>query len=90
MQMYAQREYLFAMLTLLLVGTGLYLFASKPAIRGAMSTGGRQGLFTIVLAYHRYRVYQLRCNINPSFERAQSVLLQRSFQTSYAEFTCWQ
>ena len=84
-QMYAQREYLFAMLTLLLVGTGLYLFASKKAYSWRYVYPGLVGMGLFVLfplfcttgiAFTNYSAaHQL------SFERAQSVLLQRSFQS---------
>ena len=84
-QMYAQREYLFAMLTLLLVGTGLYLFASKKAYSWRYVYPGLVGMGLFVLfplfcttgiAFTNYSaVHQL------SFERAQSVLLQRQFQS---------
>ncbi len=84
-QMYAQREYLFAMLTLLLAGTGIYLFASRKAYSWRYVYPGLvgMGLFvlfplfcTIGIAFTNYSaVHQL------SFERAQSVLLQRQFQS---------
>ena len=84
-QMYAQREYLFAMLTLLLAGTGIYLFASRKAYSWRYVYPGLvgMGLFvlfplfcTIGIAFTNYSaVHQL------SFERAQSVILDRQFQS---------
>ncbi len=84
-QMYAQREYLFAMLTLLLVGTGLYLFTSRKAYSWRYVYPGLvgMGLFvlfplfcTIGIAFTNFSaMHQL------SFERAQTVLLQRQFQS---------
>lgn len=83
--MYAQGEYLFAIVTLILVSLGLYVFANRgtyawryvyPGIAG-------MGLFvlfplicTIAIAFTNYSsTNQL------TFERAQSVLMDRQFQT---------
>jgi len=85
MLMYAQGEYLFAIVTLILVSLGLYVFANRrtyawryvyPGIAG-------MGLFvlfplicTIAIAFTNYSsTNQL------TFERAQSVLMDRQFQT---------
>lgn len=85
MLMYAQGEYLFAIVTLILVSLGLYVFANRrtyawryvyPGIAG-------MGLFvlfplicTIAIAFTNYSsTNQL------TFERAQSVLMGRQFQT---------
>lgn len=81
--MYAQGEYLFAMLTLVLIGAGLYVFANRKAYAWRYVYPGMagMGLFvlfplicTIAIAFTNYSsTNQL------TFERAQSVLLQRQF-----------
>jgi maltose/maltodextrin transport system permease protein len=83
--MYAQGEYLFAILTLILVSAGLYVFANRRAYAWRYVYPGiaGMGLFvlfplicTIAIAFTNYSsTNQL------TFERAQSVLMQRQFQT---------
>jgi maltose/maltodextrin transport system permease protein len=83
--MYAQGEYLFAMLTLVLLGSGLYIFANRKAYAWRYVYPGLagMGLFvlfplicTIAIAFTNYSsTNQL------TFERAQSVLMQRQFTT---------
>lgn len=83
--MYAQGEYLFAILTLVLIGSGLYVFANRRAYAWRYVYPGiaGMGLFvlfplicTIAIAFTNYSsTNQL------TFERAQSVLMQRQFQT---------
>ncbi|WP_445496063.1 maltose ABC transporter permease MalF [Photorhabdus sp. SF281] len=86
--MYSQGEYLFAILTLVLLGMGTYVFANRntyawryvyPGIAG-------MGLFvlfplicTIAIAFTNYSgTNQL------TFERAQSVLMSRQYQSGQA------
>ncbi|OVY61473.1 maltose ABC transporter permease MalF [Yersinia pestis subsp. microtus bv. Altaica] len=83
--MYAQGEYLFAIVTLILVSLGLYVFANRRAYAWRYVYPGvaGMGLFvlfplicTIAIAFTNYSsTNQL------TFERAQSVLLDRQFQT---------
>ncbi|CAI1043508.1 maltose ABC transporter permease MalF [Serratia ficaria] len=83
--MYAQGEYLFAIMTLILVSAGLYVFANRRAYAWRYVYPGvaGMGLFvlfplicTIAIAFTNYSsTNQL------TFERAQSVLMQRQFQT---------
>lgn len=86
--MYAQGEYLFAILTLILVGLGLYVFANPRtyAWRYVYPGLAGMGLFvlfplacTIAIAFTNYSsINQL------TFERAQSVLLQNQFTSGHA------
>ncbi|AML56656.1 Maltose/maltodextrin ABC transporter, permease protein MalF [Serratia rubidaea] len=83
--MYAQGEYLFAIMTLILISAGLYIFANRRAYAWRYVYPGiaGMGLFvlfplicTIAIAFTNYSsTNQL------TFERAQSVLMQRQFQT---------
>ncbi|EFE96647.1 ABC transporter, permease protein [Serratia odorifera DSM 4582] len=83
--MYAQGEYLFAIMTLILISAGLYVFANRRAYAWRYVYPGvaGMGLFvlfplicTIAIAFTNYSsTNQL------TFERAQSVLMQRQFQT---------
>lgn len=83
--MYAQGEYLFAIMTLILVSVGLYVFANRRAYAWRYVYPGiaGMGLFvlfplicTIAIAFTNYSsTNQL------TFERAQSVLMQRQFLT---------
>ncbi|CNK57008.1 maltose transporter membrane protein [Yersinia frederiksenii] len=85
MLMYAQGEYLFAIVTLILVSLGLYVFANRRAYAWRYVYPGvaGMGLFvlfplicTIAIAFTNYSsTNQL------TFERAQSVLMDRQFQT---------
>ncbi|ENE2511375.1 maltose ABC transporter permease MalF, partial [Escherichia coli] len=82
--MYAQGEYLFAITTLILSSAGLYIFANRKAyawryIYPGMAGMGLFVLFplvcTIAIAFTNYSsTNQL------TFERAQEVLLDRSWQ----------
>ncbi|KEY60036.1 maltose ABC transporter permease MalF [Serratia sp. DD3] len=83
--MYAQGEYLFAILTLVLISSGLYVFANRRAYAWRYVYPGvaGMGLFvlfplicTIAIAFTNYS-----SSNQLTFERAQSVLLQRQFQT---------
>ena len=83
--MYAQGEYLFAIMTLILSSVGLYIFANRKAYAWRYVYPGvaGMGLFvlfplicTIAIAFTNYSsTNQL------TFERAQSVLMDRQFQT---------
>lgn len=85
MLMYAQGEYLFAIVTLILVSLGLYVFANRRAYAWRYVYPGiaGMGLFvlfplicTIAIAFTNYSsTNQL------TFERAQSVLMDRQYQT---------
>ena len=82
--MYAQGEYLFAILTLILSSAGLYIFTNRKAYAWRYVYPGLagMGLFvlfplvcTIAIAFTNYSsTNQL------TFERAQEVLMDRSFQ----------
>lgn len=82
--MYAQGEYLFAITTLILSSAGLYIFANRKAYAWRYVYPGMagMGLFvlfplvcTIAIAFTNYSsTNQL------TFERAQEVLLDRSWQ----------
>lgn len=82
--MYAQGEYLFAIVTLVLLSAGLYIFANRRAYAWRYVYPGLagMGLFvlfplvaTIAIAFTNYSsTNQL------TFERAQSVLMQRQYQ----------
>lgn len=86
--MYAQGEYLFAILTLILASAGLYIYANRRAYAWRYVYPGLagMGLFvlfplvcTIAIAFTNYSsTNQL------TFERAQSVLMDRTFQTGQA------
>lgn len=82
--MYAQGEYLFAILTLVLLGTGIYVFANRSAYSWRYVYPGiaGMGLFvlfplicTIAIAFTNYSN-----NNQLTFERAQSVLLDQTYQ----------
>lgn len=82
--MYAQGEYLFAIMTLILSSAGLYIFANRKAYAWRYVYPGvaGMGLFvlfplicTIAIAFTNYSsTNQL------TFERAQEVLMDRSYQ----------
>lgn len=82
--MYAQGEYLFAIMTLILSSAGLYIFANRKAYARRYVYPGvaGMGLFvlfplicTIAIAFTNYSsTNQL------TFERAQEVLMDRSYQ----------
>ncbi|PLL43775.1 maltose ABC transporter permease MalF, partial [Klebsiella michiganensis] len=82
--MYAQGEYLFAIMTLILSSVGLYIFSNRKAYAWRYVYPGLagMGLFvlfplicTIAIAFTNYSsTNQL------TFERAQQVLMDRSFQ----------
>ena len=82
--MYAQGEYLFAIMTLILSSAGLYIFANRKtyAWRYVYPGVAGMGLFvlfplicTIAIAFTNYSsTNQL------TFERAQEVLMDRSYQ----------
>ena len=86
--MYAQGEYLFAIMTLILSSVGLYIFANRKAYAWRYVYPGLagMGLFvlfplicTIAIAFTNYSsTNQL------TFERAQQVLMDRSFQAGKA------
>ena len=83
--MYARGEFAFALLTLLLASMGVYVFARKrtyahryifPGVAGMILFIIFPLIYTIGLAFTNYSgANQL------SFERAQSVLLEQSFQS---------
>ncbi|CAQ82461.1 MULTISPECIES: maltose ABC transporter permease MalF [Photorhabdus] len=83
--MYSQGEYLFAILTLVLLGTGIYVFANRNTYAWRYTYPGvaGMGLFvlfplicTIAIAFTNYSsTNQL------TFERAQSVLMSRQYQS---------
>ncbi len=82
--MYARGEYLFAIMTLILSSVGLYIFANRKAYAWRYVYPGLagMGLFvlfplicTIAIAFTNYSsTNQL------TFERAQQVLMDRSFR----------
>ncbi|MEX9761152.1 maltose ABC transporter permease MalF [Providencia rettgeri] len=86
--MYAQGEYLFAILTLTLCSVGLYIYANRKTYAWRYVYPGLAGMAlfvlfplvaTIAIAFTNYSsTNQL------TFERAQEVLLDRSFQTGKA------
>ncbi len=86
--MYAQGEYLFAILTLVLCSVGLYIFANRRAYAWRYVYPGLagMGLFvlfpliaTIAIAFTNYSsTNQL------TFERAQQVLMDRTYQAGKA------
>ncbi|MBD2797395.1 maltose ABC transporter permease MalF [Xenorhabdus sp. 18] len=83
--MYAQGEYLFAMLTLVLLGSGIYVFSNRKAYVWRYTYPGIAGIglfilfpliCTIAIAFTNYSsTNQL------TFERAQTVLMSRHYQT---------
>ncbi len=86
--MYAQGEYLFALLTLILSATGLWIFANRRAYAWRYVYPGVAGMALFVL-------FPLACTIaiaftnysstnQLTFERAQQVLLGRTFQSGEA------
>ncbi|CDH19578.1 maltose transport protein (ABC superfamily,membrane) [Xenorhabdus bovienii str. kraussei Quebec] len=82
--MYAQGEYLFAMLTLVLLGSGIYVFANRKAYAWRYTYPGIAGMSlfvlfplicTVAIAFTNYSsTNQL------TFERAQTVLMSRQYQ----------
>ncbi len=82
--MYAQGEYLFAVVTLIISGAGFYIYANRHAYSWRYLYPGLAGMSlfvlfplvcTIAIAFTNYSsTNQL------TFERAQSVLLSREFQ----------
>lgn len=81
--MYVQGEYLFAILTLILLGTGLYVFSNRKSYAWRYVYPGLAGMGLFVL-------FPLICTIGIAFtnysstnqltfERAQSVLMQRQY-----------
>ena len=86
--MYAQGEYLFALLTLILSALGLWIYANRRAYAWRYVYPGVAGMALFVL-------FPLACTIaiaftnysstnQLTFERAQQVLLSRSFQSGEA------
>lgn len=82
--MYAQGEYLFAITTLILSSVGLYIFSNRKAYAWRYVYPGLAGMglfvlfpliFTIALAFTNYSSTN-----HLTFERAQQVLMDRSFQ----------
>ncbi len=82
--MYAQGEYLFAIMTLILSGAGLYIFANRKTYAWRYVYPGMAGMGLFVL-------FPLVCTIAIAFtnysstnqltqERAQQVLMDRSYQ----------
>lgn len=88
--MYAQGEYLFAIVTLIISGAGLYIYANRHAYSWRYLYPGLAGMSlfvlfplvcTIAIAFTNYSsTNQL------TFERAQSVLLSREFQGENIHF----
>ncbi|CDL80040.1 Maltose transport system permease protein malF [Xenorhabdus cabanillasii JM26] len=83
--MYAQGEYLFAMLTLVLLGSGIYIFVNSRAYAWRYTYPGIAGMALFVL-------FPLICTIAIAFtnysstnqltlERAKTVLMSRQYQT---------
>lgn len=83
--MYAQGEYLFAMVTLVLLGSGIYVFSNRKAYVWRYTYPGIAGIgifilfpliCTIAIAFTNYSsTNQL------TFERAQTVLMSRHYQS---------
>jgi maltose/maltodextrin transport system permease protein len=81
--MYAQGEYLFAMLTLLLSATGLYIYANRRAYSWRYVYPGLAGMSLFVLFPLVCTIFIAFTNYSSTnqltFERAQSVLMDRQF-----------
>jgi len=92
--MYARGEYLFAILTLVLAGLGLFIYGNRHAYSWRYIYPGLAGMAlfvlfplacTITIAFTNYSsLHQL------TFERAQGVLLQQQFRADTAwDFALW-
>ncbi|MDX7987124.1 maltose ABC transporter permease MalF [Xenorhabdus sp. 12] len=82
--MYARGEYLFAMLTLVLLGSGIYVFSNRRAYVWRYTYPGIAGIglfilfpliCTIAIAFTNYS-----SSNQLTFERAQTVLMSRQYQ----------
>lgn len=86
--MYAQGEYLFALLTLLLSSVGLYIYANRRAYSWRYIYPGLAGISLFVLFPLACTIFIAFTNYSSTnqltFERAQSVLMDRQFQTDKA------
>ncbi|AMG56542.1 maltose ABC transporter permease MalF [Pantoea vagans] len=86
--MYAQGEYLFALLTLILRATGLWIFANRRAYAWRYVYPGVAGMALFVLFPLACTIAIAFTNFSSSnqltFERAQQVLLSRTFQSGEA------
>jgi len=86
--MYAQGEYLFAMLTLLLSSVGLYIYANRRAYSWRYVYPGLAGMSLFVLFPLVCTIFIAFTNYSSTnqltFERAQSVLMDRQFQADKA------
>ncbi|AUH01968.1 maltose ABC transporter permease MalF [Prodigiosinella confusarubida] len=82
--MYAQGEYLFAMLTLLLSSVGLYIYTNRRAYSWRYVYPGLAGMSLFVLFPLVCTIFIAFTNYSSTnqltFERAQSVLMDRQFQ----------
>lgn len=86
--MYAQGEMLFAMLTLLLSSVGLYIYANRRAYSWRYIYPGLAGMSLFVLFPLVCTIFIAFTNYSSTnqltFERAQSVLMDRQFQADKA------
>lgn len=83
--MYAQKNYAFALLTLVLVSLGIYVFASDKRYSHRYIYPGVAGMILFILFPLIYTVGLAFTNYSGenqlSFERAQKVLLQQTYQS---------
>ncbi|WP_027251569.1 maltose ABC transporter permease MalF [Photobacterium halotolerans] len=83
--MYARAEYAFALLTLILTALGVYVFARKSTYAHRYIYPGVAGMILFVIFPLVYTVGLSFTNYSGSnqlsFQRAQSVLMEQSFQT---------
>src|SRR5471032_3315833 len=86
--MYAQGEYLFAILTLVLSSVGLYIYANRRAYSWRYIYTGLAGMSLFVLFPLVCTIFIAFTNYSSTnqltFERAQSVLMDRQFQADKA------
>jgi len=86
--MYAQGEYLFAILTLVLSSVGLYIYANRRAYSWRYIYPGLAGMSLFVLFPLVCTIFIAFTNYSSTnqltFERAQSVLMDRQFQADKA------
>ncbi len=83
--MYARAEYAFALLTLILTALGVYVFARKSTYAHRYIYPGVAGMILFIIFPLVYTVGLSFTNYSGSnqlsFQRAQSVLMEQSFQT---------
>ncbi len=86
--MYARGEYAFALLTLVLASMGVYVFACKRSYAHRYIYPGVAGMILFIIFPLIYTVGLAFTNYSGanqlSFERAQSVLLEQSYQSGHS------